>query len=89
MSMGACSSVGGPFNTYAVLQGVDRIVPVDVYITGCPPRPENLFYGLLKLQDKIDQMSFLEKRPTEVRLDETMLADFQRQVRIAQVQNPA
>ena len=43
ISMGACSSVGGPFNTYAVLQGVDKIVPTDVYVTGCPPRPENLF----------------------------------------------
>src|SRR6266487_3821948 len=68
ISMGACSSVGGPFNTYAVLQGVDKIVPTDVYVIGCPPRPENLFYALLKLQDKIDQMS-LAKRPTEVRLD--------------------
>ena len=68
ISMGACSSVGGPFNTYAVLQGVDKIVPVDVYVTGCPPRPENLFYALLKLQDKIDQMTTLVKRPTEVRL---------------------
>src|SRR5437016_3632726 len=72
ISMGACSSVGGPFNTYAVLQGVDLIVPVDVYVTGCPPRPENLFYALLKLQDKIDQMTTLVKRPTEVRLDESM-----------------
>jgi NADH-quinone oxidoreductase subunit B len=89
ISMGACSSVGGPFNTYAVLQGVDKIVPVDVYITGCPPRPENLFYGLLKLQDKIDQMTTLVKRPTEVRLDESMLEDFKKQIRIAQVQNPA
>ena len=89
ISMGACSSVGGPFNTYAVLQGVDKIVPVDVYITGCPPRPENLFYGLLKLQDKIDQMTTLVKRPTEVRLDESMLDDFKKQIRIAQVQNPA
>ena len=89
ISMGACSSVGGPFNTYAVLQGVDKIVPVDVYVTGCPPRPENLFYALLKLQDKIDQMTTLVKRPTEVRLDESMLAEFQQQVRIAQINNPA
>jgi NADH-quinone oxidoreductase subunit B len=89
ISMGACSSVGGPFNTYAVLQGVDKIVPVDVYVTGCPPRPENLFYALLKLQDKIDQMTTLAKRPTEVRLDESMLEDFKKQVMIAQVQHPA
>jgi NADH-quinone oxidoreductase subunit B len=88
MSMGACSSVGGPFNTYSVLQGVDRIVPVDVYITGCPPRPENLFYGLLKLQDKIDQMTTLVRRPTEVRLTEDMLERFKKQVMISQVQEP-
>src|SRR5271169_2409158 len=83
MSMGACSSVGGPFNTYAVLQGVDRIVPVDVYVVGCPPRPENLFYGLLRLQDKIDKMS-IAKKPTEVRLHENMVDDFKQQIRIAQ-----
>jgi NADH-quinone oxidoreductase subunit B len=58
-------------------------------VTGCPPRPENLFYALLMLQDKIDKMTTLVKRPTEVRLDETMLADFKQQVRIAQIQNPA
>jgi len=50
---------------------VGRIVTVDVYVTGCPPRPENLFYALLKLQNKIDQMSTLVKRPTEIRLDES------------------
>src|SRR5947209_18228734 len=87
ISMGACSSVGGPFNTYAVLQGVDRIVPVDVYVTGCPPRPENLFYALLKLQDKIDTMT-IAKKPTEVRLDPNMVENFKRQVMIAQTLQP-
>lgn len=87
ISMGACSSVGGPFNTYAVLQGVDRIVPVDVYVIGCPPRPENLFYALLKLQDKIDTMT-LAKRPTEVRLESKMMDDFKRQVMVAQTMQP-
>ena len=87
ISMGACSSVGGPFNTYAVLQGVDKIVPVDVYIVGCPPRPENLFYGLLKLQEKIDSMS-LAKRPTDVRLEESMLEEFKNSIRIGKVGTP-
>jgi NADH-quinone oxidoreductase subunit B len=59
-----------------------------VYVTGCPPRPENLFYGLLKLQDKIDQMSLIQ-RPTEVRLEESMLEEFKSRVMIAQTQNPA
>jgi NADH-quinone oxidoreductase subunit B len=54
---------GGPFNAYAVLQGVDKIVPVDVYVTGC--RPSRDFYAL-KLQDKIDRMTTLMKKPTEV-----------------------
>jgi len=87
ISMGACSSVGGPFNAYSVLQGVDRIVPVDVYVVGCPPRPEALFYALLKLQDKIDNMT-LAKRPTEVRLERQMVEEFRKNVMVAQVAEP-
>lgn len=53
IAMGACASTGGVFNNYAIVQGVDKIIPVDIYIPGCPPRPEQLLDGIIKLHKKI------------------------------------
>jgi NADH-quinone oxidoreductase subunit B len=53
ISMGACSSTGGVYNNYAIVQGTDQVVPIDIYVPGCPPSPDALIYGIMKLQEKI------------------------------------
>ena len=58
LSMGDCASCGGVFNNYAIVQGVDEIVPVDIYVAGCPPRPEALMHGILTLHEKVKKEKF-------------------------------
>ncbi len=62
IAMGDCASCGGVFNNYAVMQGVDEVVPVDVYVAGCPPRPEALIHGILTLQEKVKLIKFAEEK---------------------------
>ncbi|HKJ57380.1 MAG TPA: NADH-quinone oxidoreductase subunit B family protein [Nitriliruptoraceae bacterium] len=61
LSMGVCATSGGMFNNYALVQGVDHVVPVDMYVPGCPPRPEMLIDGILKLHAKVQGETFVEQ----------------------------
>ena len=66
ISMGACASSGGMFNNYAIVQGVDHVVPVDMYLPGCPPRPEMLMDAILKIHDQIQDMKLGKQREKQV-----------------------
>lgn len=73
LSVGACASSGGIFDTYSVLQGIDRIIPVDVYVPGCPPRPEQILDGVLRIQDLVQNESLRRRDSPEYK---AMLATY-------------
>jgi NADH-quinone oxidoreductase subunit B len=65
IAVGACASSGGVFDTYSVLQGIDKVVPVDVYVPGCPPRPEQIIDGFMKIQELVGNESLRRRYSPE------------------------
>jgi NADH-quinone oxidoreductase subunit B len=65
LSVGACASSGGIFDTYSVLQGIDRVIPVDVYVPGCPPRPEQIIDGIMKIHEMVKHESLRRRYSDE------------------------